>query len=222
MMEESLTQYLLAYGYLTVFLAPLCEYAGLPLPGDATLFWASVLARFGYFKLEWVIGLALAGAVLGDNAGYWIGRKGGRPLLSRWGKALPWLGRSLALSEAYFHQHGGKTVVMARFIPLLRVCGALVSGVSLMPWKRFLLFNVLGGILWAIATGSLGYLFGVHIEWLGTFVANAWILSALVGAITALLLYAQYRLFRRSRRSEAFEPERFSSTDTPPTRSVRR
>jgi len=67
-----------------------------------------------------------------------------------------WLGRLLQWSEAHFRRHGGKTVVIARFIPALRVCGAFTSGVSLMPWRRFLLFNVLRAVAWGLVTGGLG------------------------------------------------------------------
>jgi len=196
-MEETIGEFLLSYGYPLIFLAPLLEYAGLPLPGDATLFWASFFARLGHFKLEWVIGLAMAGAILGDNAGYWIGRIGGRPLLDRWAGRFSWLGRSLSFSESYFLRHGGKTVVIGRFIPALRVCGALVSGVSLMPWRRFLLFNVLGAVLWAGSTGALGYTLGIHAEWLSQFTDRLWLLGTAAAAATIVFTYWQYRLFRR-------------------------
>jgi undecaprenyl-diphosphatase len=196
-MKETLADLLLASGYPLIFLAPCLEYAGLPIPGDATLFWASVLARLGHFDLAWVIGMATAGAIVGDNIGYWIGKRGGRPLLERWAARLPSLGRSLQWSEAYFRRHGGKTVVIARFIPALRVCGALTSGVSLMPWRRFLLFNVLGAVLWGLVTGGLGYTLGLHAQWLYDATESAWIVAALGAPVMALFVYAQYRLFRR-------------------------
>ena len=196
-MRETLADLLLAYGYPLIFLAPCLEYAGLPIPGDATLFWASFLARLGHFDLAWVIGMATAGAIVGDNIGYWIGKRGGRPLLERWSARCPWLGRSLQWSEAYFQRHGGKTIVIARFIPALRVCGAFTSGVSLMPWRRFLLFNVLGATAWGLVTGGLGYALGLHAQWLYGATESAWVVVAALAVLTAFFVYAQYRLFRR-------------------------
>lgn len=188
---------LIDYGYPLVFLGPLLENAGLPVPGDAALFWTSFFASQGHFRIEWVIGLAVLGAILGDNAGYWIARRGGRPLLERWALRRSWIGRSLERSESFFHRHGGKTVFFARFVPALRICGALVAGASLMPWRRFLLWNCLGAVAWAGATGLLGYALGLQFDWVRRVTDNLWIAGVVAGGFVVLLFYVQYRAGKR-------------------------
>jgi membrane protein DedA with SNARE-associated domain len=132
------------------------ESSGLPVPGETALITASVLAVGGRFSIEAVIAVAAAGAIVGDNVGYWIGRTGGRRVFER----IPWLSKLLAPSERFFDRHGGKAVFLARFVAGLRVTGAWLAGISKMEWRRFLLWNALGGIAWAVGVGLLAYFFG--------------------------------------------------------------
>jgi membrane protein DedA with SNARE-associated domain len=131
-----------------------------PLPGETALIAAAILAEQGHYSLVAVIAVAAAAAIAGDNAGYWIGRKGGRALLRR----LPVLGayfeRALPPSERFFRRHGAKTVFVGRFIAILRVTAAWLAGISRMPWWRFLLWNAAGGIVWAAAVAIVAYEFG--------------------------------------------------------------
>jgi membrane protein DedA with SNARE-associated domain len=151
---------LLAHGLIILFGLVAMESAGVPLPGETALIAAAILAEQGHYSLVAVIAVAAAAAIAGDNAGYWIGRKGGRALLRR----LPVLGayfeRALPPSERFFRRHGAKTVFVGRFIAILRVTAAWLAGISRMPWWRFLLWNAAGGIVWAAAVAIVAYEFG--------------------------------------------------------------
>ncbi len=147
-------------GLYILFVLVALESAGLPLPGETALIAAGVLAARGKLDIASVIVVAAAGAIVGDNAGYWIGRTGGRKLLTRWAwverhasKVLPW-------SERFFERHGPKTVFIGRFVAVLRVTAAWLAGISRMEWWRFLLWNAAGGICWAAGIGLLAYYAG--------------------------------------------------------------
>src|SRR5581483_852386 len=97
------------------------------------------------------------GAIVGDNVGYWLGRKGGRTLLARVPLVRDHFERVLPPSERFFERHGSKTVFIARFFAVLRVTAAWLAGISRMPWWRFLLWNAAGGIVWAVVVGLIAY-----------------------------------------------------------------
>jgi membrane protein DedA with SNARE-associated domain len=148
------------YGLIVLFLLVGMESAGIPLPGETALITAGVLASRGHFEIEWVIAVAAAGAILGDNVGYWIGREGGTRLLARWGWTRRLRDRFIPPAERFFRRHGGKTIFLARFVAVLRVAGAWVAGISKMPWWRFLVWNAAGGICWAILVGLVSFYLG--------------------------------------------------------------
>jgi membrane protein DedA with SNARE-associated domain len=154
------THYLLEYGLFLLFVLVALESTGVPLPGETALIAASVLASQGHYSIVVVIVLAAAGAIVGDNAGYWIGRKGGRALLRRIPYLRDYFERILPPAERFFVQHGAKAVFLGRFISLLRVTAAWLAGISHMPWWRFLFWNAAGGIVWATAFGVVAYYAG--------------------------------------------------------------
>jgi membrane protein DedA with SNARE-associated domain len=147
-------------GLFILFVLIAMESAGIPLPGETALVAAGVLAARGKFDIVAVIAVAASAAIVGDNVGYWAGRLGGRKLLTRW----PWLERHassvLPWSERFFKKHGSKTIFLARFIAVLRVTAAWLAGVSRMHWWKFLVWNALGGICWAILVGLVAYYAG--------------------------------------------------------------
>lgn len=155
-----MTHLLLHYGLVLLFGLVALESTGVPLPGETALIAAAVLASQGHYSIVSVIVVAAAGAIVGDNAGYWIGRKGGRALLKR----VPYLGdyftRILPPSERFFERHGAKAVFFGRFVSILRVTAAWLAGISHMSWWRFLFWNAAGGIIWAIAFGVVAYYSG--------------------------------------------------------------
>ena len=148
------------YGLIVLFLLVAAESSGVPLPGETALVTASVLASQGHFAIEWVIVVAAAAAIVGDNIGYWIGRKGGHRILDQWDVTRRFRDRFLPPAQRFFKRHGGKTIFLARFVAVLRVAGAWVAGISHMPWWRFLVWNALGGICWAALVGLISFYLG--------------------------------------------------------------
>src|SRR5215218_3041320 len=155
-----MTDLLVEYGLILLFALVAMESAGVPLPGETALVAAAILAQRGHYSLVAVIVVAAAAAIVGDNVGYWIGRKGGRALLRRTPIVRGYFERALPPSERFFRRHGAKTVFLGRFIAILRVTAAWVAGISHMPWWRFLLWNAAGGIAWSILVSVVAYVFG--------------------------------------------------------------
>jgi len=148
------------YGLIILFLLVGMESAGVPLPGETALVTAGVLASRGNLDIVEVIVVAASAAILGDNAGYWIGREGGLRLLDRWEFTRRLRDRLLPPAKRFFDAHGGKTIFIARFVAVLRVTAAWIAGMTHMPWWRFLVWNAAGGICWAILVGLVAYYLG--------------------------------------------------------------
>jgi membrane protein DedA with SNARE-associated domain len=147
-------------GYLLLFVAVMAESGGVPVPGETTLIGASVLASQGTLQIELVIPIAAAAAIIGDNIGYQIGRKGGRWVLERPGAFHRQRLQVLTTGEPFFERHGPKAVFFGRFVLGLRVWASWLAGATHMPWRSFFLWNALGGICWATAIGLLAYFVG--------------------------------------------------------------
>jgi membrane protein DedA with SNARE-associated domain len=156
-----LTHFFTSHGLPLLFVVILLESFGIPLPGETALIAFGVLASQGHYSIFWVIVLAAAGAIVGDNLGYWlIGRLGGRRLFERWGPLRRYAERFLPAAERLMEKHGGKTVFFGRFITVLRYTAAWVAGIGRMEWWRFLFWNAAGGICWATAVGLVSYYAG--------------------------------------------------------------
>jgi undecaprenyl-diphosphatase len=145
----------LGYAALAALIAG--ETMGIPLPGETALIAGGVLASEGHLSLELVILIAAGAAIVGDNIGFWIGRKGGRRLLELPGPLEHHRQRVLERGEAVFRRHGAKTVFFGRWFSGLRIASAWLAGVNRMPWGTFLVYNALGGIAWAVSVGMLSY-----------------------------------------------------------------
>jgi membrane protein DedA with SNARE-associated domain/membrane-associated phospholipid phosphatase len=181
------------YGYVALFVLVGLESLGIPLPGEAALLTASAFAAQGHLSIVGVILAAAAGGIVGDAAGYWIGRKGGLVAVRRYGKVLHVSDATLERAQGFFQRHGGKTVFFGRFVSLLRMWAAVLAGVSRMPYGRFTLYNVAGGLCWATLFGSLGYLFGRSLPQLQKAVGQAGAMVALlVAVIVALVLLGRW------------------------------
>src|SRR6266550_8006074 len=170
-MLSTLLSYFAQYGYWVVFFGVMLENAGVPVPGETILLAAGFFAASGHFNIALVMAIACLGAVLGDNAGYFIGRKLGRATLLRIGRFVCLTPKRLVMFETFFAQHGDKTILVARFITGLRVFAALLAGASKMRWRVFFVYNVAGALLWSIVITTLGYLFGqslpLLVKWVG-------------------------------------------------------
>ena len=137
------------------------EAMGLPLPGESLIIAAAVYcATTGKLHIAGVIAAAIAGAIMGDNFGYLIGRWAGFPLLRRYGRHVGLNDRRLTLGRYLFQTQGGKVVFVGRFLAILRTFVALLAGANHMGWKTFLLWNAVGGVAWATLYGVGAYLLG--------------------------------------------------------------
>jgi membrane protein DedA with SNARE-associated domain/membrane-associated phospholipid phosphatase len=186
------------YGYLVILFGVMLESSGVPLPGETILLAAGVLVQRGHLDLGYTIAFGIAGAVLGDQIGYWVGREGGRPFVLRWGRYLFITPERLGRAEAFFERHGGKAVFLARFFSGLRVFGALVAGISRMRWAAFITYNALGGTVWATAVVLLGYFLGSSLALVERWLGRATLVLALVLAV-AVGFYLAYRWAARNR-----------------------
>jgi membrane protein DedA with SNARE-associated domain/membrane-associated phospholipid phosphatase len=178
------------YGYLAVMLLVGLESLGVPLPGETALLTASAYAAAGHLSIVGVIAAAAVGAVLGDAGAYWIGRTGGLALVRRYGRLFRIADAKLERAQEFFRRHGGKTVFFGRFVSLLRMVAALLAGVTRMPYGRFTLYNVAGGVCWSILFGSLGYAFGRHLPQLEHAIGQAGALVVLLAALLVALILA--------------------------------
>ena len=158
---QTLQNVLSVIGYPAVTLFIMIESSGIPFPGETMLLLASFFAATSsQLQIPIVIACAAAGAILGDNLGYLAGRTGGRALALRFGKYIFLKPHHLDYAEKFFEKHGDKTVFFGRFVAVLRAWSAFLAGVNHMEWRKFLIFNAAGGILWAIIYGTLGYVAG--------------------------------------------------------------
>ena len=156
-----MTHFFTTHGLPLLFVVVMLESFGIPLPGETALIAFGVAASRGHYSISWVIVLAAAGAIIGDNLGYsLIGRWGGRRLFERWGPLERYAERVLPRAEAIMARHGGKTVFFGRFIAILRFTAAWVAGMGRMEWKKFLFWNATGGIVWATLVGLVAYYSG--------------------------------------------------------------
>lgn len=172
--ETRLDQWVGDWGYWVVLLMTFLEtsaFVGLIVPGEVTLLIAGWFASRGILQMPWLLAAAWLGAILGDSAGYAIGRYGGVRFLRRFGRYFLFRERYLETSYRYFRDHGGKTVIFGRFVGIIRAFGPVVAGISRMPYGRFLAYDIVGAVLSSTLVLSLGYFFGesykVISRWLG-------------------------------------------------------
>lgn len=158
-----LEQWLMDYGYLAAFIVVGMESIGVPVPGETMLIAASLYAGSTHnLSIVLIVLVAAAGAIVGDNIGYLVGRTGGWRLLRRFGHHVGIDERRLKLGRYLFLRHGGKVVFFGRFVSILRTYAAALAGANHMPFRRFFPFNASGGIVWAAIYG-FGYYYAAHL-----------------------------------------------------------
>ncbi len=201
----AVTHDLETYGLILLFALVAVESCGIPLPGETALIAAAVLASSGRWNIVEVIAIAAVAAFVGDNVGYWIARKGGRPVIAKIPIARDSLPKLLPKGEVFFQKHGPKTVVIGRFFAGLRVTVAWLAGLSHMEWKKFALYNALGGILWAVAIGLGAYYFGQAAI---NAITEYGLYAAIVIAVLIVAAFFGHRIWarRRKRAEGAIEP----------------
>ncbi len=160
-----ISELIASYGYLAVFVVIALESAGLPLPGETILLSAAIYAgSTGNLDITLIVAAAAAAAILGDNLGYWVGRRWGMPLLLRHGHLIGIDHGRLKLGQYLFREHGGKIVFFGRFTAMLRAYAAVLAGVNKLDSRRFMFFNGVGGVAWASLMGFGAHFCGRKIE----------------------------------------------------------
>jgi membrane-associated protein len=201
------------YGYPALFVGVLLENAGVPVPGETAVLVAGFLAASGVFDIYAVIGVTAVAAILGDNVGFWLGHRFGRPRLQAGGRFLFLTPNGVRLTESYFQRFGSWTIFFARFITGLRVIGALAAGTAGMPWRRFLVANAAGAVTWATTISLLGYCLGQYLPLLERVLSRTGLVLLAIAVIAGFLAYYRYR--RRPAPADPVPPHLPSERNAP-------
>lgn len=190
-------------GYGAVFLAVGIESIGIPFPGETTLIAAAAYAGTTHkLNIAYVIAAAAAGAITGDNVGFWIGREFGFWLLVRFGHYIRITDRRIKLGQWMFMRYGGAVVFFGRFVAVLRALAAFLAGANRMSWPRFLIYNAAGGIAWAGLYGIGAYELGKQVHRL------AGPVGAVLSAIAIVAIIVGFLFLRRNEQRLEDEAER--------------
>jgi len=190
---------IIQYGCWAVFFIVMFEAMGVPLPGESALVAAGVYAgATGNISILDVVVAAAAGAIMGDNLGFWAGRTFGAALIERFGKFVGLTQNRLIVGRYLFERHGGKIVFFGRFIAFLRVFAALLAGVNHYPWRSFLFYNAAGGLTWAILVSLAAFVFGDAIHRISGIVGLVGLGFAIAGIVAFWIV-----LHRQERKWEA-------------------
>jgi membrane protein DedA with SNARE-associated domain len=182
----------------------LIEDFGVPVPGETILILGAVYAGAGRLSIFLVALLGFVGAVIGDNIGFAIGHFGGRRLVERFGRYVFITPERLDKTTRFFERHGGKIIVVARFIEGLRQANGIIAGTTGMHWARFLLFNAIGAALWVAVWTSIGYFSGSNIDTIYKDATRYSTYLAIALGVLALVYIARRVIrFRRARRRRA-------------------
>lgn len=177
------------YGYWAVFGLVGLESLGIPLPGETILIAAGTYAGHTHRLAVWAIfAVAAAGAIIGDNIGFWIGDKGGYRLLRRYGHYVRVDETEIKIGRYIFERHGGKVVFFGRFVSVLRTYAAFLAGTNRMRWRNFLVYNATGGVVWAAIYAFASYAVGNSLRNVSGKVNIALGAAAAVAIVTAILI----------------------------------
>ncbi len=180
--------YIQSYGYFSILIITTLEtsvFLGMFVPGDTVVLLSGFLASKDILNLLVVILVATTGAVIGDNIGYFIGRKLGEPFLIKYGKKFGFKKDYLDKSHEFFERFGGLAIVLGRFTSIIRTFVPVVAGISEMNYRKFLIYNVLGAFVWATVFTTAGYIFGKNLDMLMKYLGLSG--TILVIAIVALV-----------------------------------
>ncbi|MDB5188182.1 MAG: putative rane-associated protein [Candidatus Kaiserbacteria bacterium] len=194
--HTSLAHIVTLIGYPGIFAAIFAEtgvFFGFFLPGSSLLFTAGLLASKGVFNIWVLFTVASVAAILGDNAGYWFGSTVGHQLYNRADSRF-FKKKYLLEAHAFYQKYGLQTIVLARFIPVIRTFVPIVAGIAEMDYKRFFLYNVFGGFLWAGGMCVAGYYLGKHVPWVSTYLTPIILVIIFISILPVLVqFYKQSR-----------------------------
>jgi len=189
-----------AAGYLGLFGIVFAEsglFVGFFLPGDSLLFTAGFLASQGFLNIWILAPLAFIAAILGDNFGYAFGRRVGHAIFTR-ERSLFFHKEYLERARIFYEAHGGKAIVLARFLPVIRTFAPILAGVGRMRWPTFLFYNVIGAVLWAIGLTFLGFYLGNAIPNIDRYLVPIVLVIVIISSLPALLHLVRHReIFQR-------------------------
>jgi membrane protein DedA with SNARE-associated domain len=185
-------------GYPVLGAVVAAEALGVPLPGETAVIFAGLAASAHRLNIVLVIVVASAAAIVGDNIGFQIGRRGGRALLERPGRFHEERQRVIAIGDPFFERHGPKAVFLGRWIAGLRIWAAWLAGASAMSWRSFLLWNALGGISWATSISLAAYFGGKGVEQVLSTIGVYGLIAAGVLIIVGLAVLMWHRRRRRA------------------------
>ena len=205
------------FGYLALGLIFLEDF-GVPVPGETVLIIAAVYAGTGRLSIWLVALIGFLAAVLGDNVGFGIGHFGGRPLAERYGKYIFLTPERLDKTASFFDRHGGKVIVIARFVEGLRQANGIIAGITGMHWKKFVIFNSLGAALWVGVWVSIGYFSGSNIDTIyKTATKYELYFGILVGLVIVAFIGRHVWRWRKERRERAAASSPESRTPDAPS-----
>lgn len=193
-----LTRLLLLYTYPVLLLLVLLESLGIPLPGEIALVTAAAYASHGRISIGVVIALAAIGASVGGVLGYWIGVKGGLPLITRYGGYIGVRKSHVEKAHAFFERSGSKTILFGRFVAVLRTWASVIAGAACMSFTKFVTYNTIGSVVWAIVFGVLGFYFGRDLPLLERYISRA-SLGIFVVAAVGVVLFLVYKRRKSAR-----------------------
>jgi membrane protein DedA with SNARE-associated domain len=198
------------WGYLAVAGVIGVESFGVPAPGQTIMVAAAIYAGAGRLNVVAVAAIAFVAAVLGDNIGYWIGVRGGRRIVHRFGRYVLITPERLERAEKFFARRGNRIVVVARFIDGLRQLNGVIAGITAMPWRTFLIYNAIGAALWVGWWTTISYLLGTHLVEIIEQVHRYkwWAIAVVAVAVAAyIILHVRHIRRRRARAAAAAEAE---------------
>jgi undecaprenyl-diphosphatase len=197
-MLDVVTQWVAHYGFAIVAAFLFFESAGLPMPGETALVTAAALAGRGSGSILGVIIAGIVGTVAGSHAGYWIGAREGRSLITRHGRFVLLTPERMERTEEFFARHGAKTVMLGRFVAFLRSFVGIFAGIVSMPLREFAIYNAAGGIVWVCTFSALGYAFGRNLPRLVRYIGRVSLVVAILVALVVGVVFA-WRWFQRNR-----------------------
>lgn len=194
------------WGYLAVAGIVGVESFGVPAPGQTVMVAAAIYSGSGRLNV-WLVGvIAFLAAVIGDNIGYWIGVRGGRALVHRWGRYVFITPERLDKAEKFFAKRGNRIVVVARFIDGLRQLNGVIAGITAMPWRTFLVYNAIGAAIWVGWWVTIAHLLGTHlVEVIEHAHRYQWVAIPVLALAVAAYVTWHVRRVRRRRRAAADE-----------------
>lgn len=184
-------------GIIFIIFAETGLFFGFFFPGDSLLFTAGILASQGIFNIYYLIIFCILAAILGDSVGYWSGRKYGRALFER-DAGFFFKKQRIYDAEEFFERHGKYTIIVVRFVPIIRTFAPIVAGIGRMKYRTFITYNVFGGIFWVTLMASLGYFLGELIVNPDKYIIPIAFLIILISFIPIILKFIKHRIGKKN------------------------